>query len=240
MQTIKVGPYIFECSNDTEAWRAQGLMTKEEGTIRWLEALRPDDVVYDIGANIGLYTIVAASKLTTGKVYAFEPHVGSAARCLRNIRLNRMTDRAQVFSVALHNDTGFFPFNYAKSEPGSTGSQLNHTRLESGKHFEPVAVEMKYAVRADTLPIESASVVKIDVDGNEDLILQGFGRFLKEERLRTVQVEMHPVTDAVIQERMAEAGFVLTERHYTASGKKAIANGAAPESVFHNAIFTRG
>lgn len=245
MQTIKVGPYIFECSNDIEAWRAQGLLIKEEGTIRWIEAsVQPGDVVYDIGANIGLYTIVAGAKVgDAGCVYAFEPHVGSAGRLLRNVRVNKLAPRVRVLSVALSDREGFLPFNYTSNEPGSSGSQLGHAFTEGGVPFDPVATEIKYATTVDTLirelVIPPANVVKLDVDGNELAILTGMRGLLTRSGLRTVQVEIHPASDAAILAHMAEAGFTLLERHYTVSGKKAIAQGAAPEAVFHNAVFTR-
>jgi FkbM family methyltransferase len=244
MQIIKTGQYIFECITNTEVVRAQGLFTKEEGTIAWLQrTVRPDDVMYDIGANIGLYTLVAGTLATAGRVYAFEPHVGNAARLLRNIRINKLSERCQVCSLALHDSEGFLPFNYTSNESGSSGSQLGEAISEVGQPFTPVSVELKYGITVDALlkagVLQEATVIKIDVDGNEAKILVGMAGLLQSPRLRSLQVELRPVTDALIRTLLEAAGFTLVERHHTTAGKKAIAKGADPLSVIHNAIFER-
>lgn len=244
MQILKVGDFIFECTNDYEVWRAQNLFTKEEGTIQWLGRLQPGDVLYDVGANIGLYSLVGGKAVGPGgHVYAFEAHVGNASRLLRNIRLNKLTETVQVLAIALHDREGFFPFNYTSNEPGSSGSQLGHTLTEFGQNFPPVATELKYATTLDALVkgdvIRPPQAIKIDVDGNEPLILAGMVDVLRSPGLRTVQVEMHPGTEETINEQMTAVGFVLIERHYTGQGKKQIAKGVDPTKVFSNTIFER-
>lgn len=244
MQTIKVGDYIFECLNDYETWRVQGLFTKEEGTIRWLGRLQPGEVVYDVGANIGLYSLVAGRHVgPTGQVYSFEPHVGNASRLLRNARLNKLNEVIHVLAIALHDHEGFFPFNYSSNMPGSSGSQLGHSKTEFGHDFTAVATELKYATTLDALVkaevIRPPQAIKIDVDGNEPLILAGMTDVLGNPGLRTVQVESHPETDAAIVAALTAAGFVVVERHHTESGLKALAKGTAPATVAHNVVFDR-
>src|SRR5678815_6110374 len=114
MQIIKTAGLIFECEDDIEVMRAQTLLTKEPGTIAWLEKhLRPDDVFYDIGANIGCYTLFAASRITTGHVYAFEPNVVNARSLMRNVEVNKLEARVTVVTVALYSASGWFPFPYS-------------------------------------------------------------------------------------------------------------------------------
>lgn len=239
---IPIAPGLrAECIDPYEIWRATTLLTKEEGTIRWLRTIKPGEVVYDIGANIGLYTLVAAAK--GAQVYAFEPHVGNAARLLRNLALNQMTGQVQVITSALHEMDGFLPFNYFKHNPGSSGSQLGNTTLETGDQFTPVATELKYAVTVDRLIddglITPANLIKIDVDGLELPILRGMRKLLQGPWIRSVQVEMHPTTDTEIVREMATHDFTIAERHHTSNGKGAIARGADPLMVPHNAVFER-
>jgi methyltransferase FkbM-like protein len=148
-----------------------------------------------------------------------------------------------MYSVALGDREGFRPFYYTSNEPGRSGHQLGHTRGETGKPFAPVAVEQKYATTVDALLkaglLPEATVIKIDVDGNEPDVLAGMAGLLQAPGLRSVQVEMHPASDAAIGERLTAAGFALAERHYTAQGQAALDAGHAPLSIPHNAVFTR-
>lgn len=232
--------FQVECIDPYEIWRVQTLLTKEEGTIRWLAAIQPGEVVYDIGANIGLYAL--AARAHGGVVYAFEPHAGNAARLLRNIHLNGF-DAMRVLTSALHSTEGFLPFNYHRLNAGSSGSQLGNVNLEAGGTFTPHAVELKHATTIDRLVddgvILPAARIKIDVDGNEPHILRGMQKLLAGPSVTSLQVEIHPATDAVIVALLLEAGLVLRERHYTSNGHAAMAQGAAPTAIPHNAIFER-
>ena len=84
---LKIAGLKFDCDSPVETWRVTTLFTKEPGTIAWLDKeVKEGDVLFDIGANIGLYSVYAASK--GAKVYAFEPHIINAAKLLLNTSLN--------------------------------------------------------------------------------------------------------------------------------------------------------
>lgn len=54
--------YIFSCPNDVTRWKAETYFTKEPETIEWIDTFNEGDIFFDIGANIGLYSIYAAKK----------------------------------------------------------------------------------------------------------------------------------------------------------------------------------
>jgi len=87
--------YEFRCETPVEVWRAKTLPVKEAGTIQWIAGrVQSGDVFYDIGANIGLYTLVAGKRVgPAGMVYAFEPHV-------KNVDSYCTTSAATVWRVA--------------------------------------------------------------------------------------------------------------------------------------------
>jgi FkbM family methyltransferase len=109
-----------------ETYRALTLFVKEQGTVEWIRStVQPGDVFYDIGANIGMYTLLAASRVgDAGKVYAFEPHVRNFTSLLQNVALNNLSGRVAPICSALHDTEGFLNFNYLTWQAGSSTSQL--------------------------------------------------------------------------------------------------------------------
>jgi FkbM family methyltransferase len=218
------------------------MLFKEAGTIDWLASeLREGDVFFDIGANIGQYTLFAARRVgSKGLVVAFEPHVGNVQSLLRNIVLNQLTDRVKVLSCALNDREGFFDFNYLAWIPGSSNSQLNEQHDGEGRTFRPVFSEFKYAVTADRLIQSGAlpppNLIKIDVDGNELLVLKGMSGLLSGPTPpRSLQVEINERYRAQLLSFMDEHGYELATRHETLAGKKKLQANVAPDQVSHNA-----
>lgn len=236
--------YEFRCENPIEAWRVKSMASKESGTVAWIgREARPGDVFYDVGANMGLYTLMAARRVVPGgKVYAFEPHAGSLQSLLHNVALNQLAGVVEVIGSALHDREGFFPFNYHEPIAGSSMSQLGDTRDDHNRPFRPVFSELKHGVPADRLiewgAIRPATLVKLDVDGNELLVLRGMRRLLSSAAPpRWLQVEVSTRHKAELFALLDELGYELRERHYTSQGKQELAAGADPESIPYNGLF---
>lgn len=234
---------VLDVDTPTEAWRVSTLLTKEAGTIAWLDTIQPGEVVYDIGANIGLYAILAAKKSGTGKVYAFEPHAVNAGKLLRNVALNGVQRQVRLITDALHEEECYAMFCYQHLDAGSPGSQFGHTKLERGGHFPPEALEIKHGTSLDRLIKQGVIVpptrIKLDVDGNEGLVLKGMRHLLLDTTVQSVQVEIHPASRDEIDRLLSIADFEAGAPHYTEFGKEAIAEGAPMEKVFYNLVYTR-
>ena len=234
--------FRFACENAEEVGRAMTFFVKEEGTVRWIrDEARPGDVFYDIGANIGLYTVAAARRVgSSGAVYAFEPHIANAQSLMRNLVANGLADTANVLCVALADGSGFSEFTYASPRPGSSMSQLAED--VPVPVAEPGYRELKPATSVDELVAEGVTrppdLVKIDVDGIEMRVLAGMDETLRgADRPRAVQVEIDPGNVAAVHDFLGERSYELAVRHETSSGAKRIAAGDDPEAVPHNAIF---
>ena len=235
--------HVFRCEDPLEVTRAVTLLEKEAGTVRFIRTeVRSGDVFYDIGANIGLYTLVAARRVgDDGMVCAFEPHAANVMSLLRNVAENKLDDRVKVVSAALTDASGFFAFDYRSAEPGSALSRLE-SEGAVGEAFEPVFRELKYATSVDALVedgvIPPADLVKIDVDGNEPLVLRGMTSHLSgDRRPRAVQVEIDPETREQVRELMRDYGYDVAERHETMAGQALIESGEDPGEVVHNVVF---
>ena len=79
------------------------IFSKEPTTIPWLEAIRADETLVDIGANIGLYSIYAAA-YTGCRVYAFEPEALNYAELNKNVFVNDLHGRVSAFCIAMSDE----------------------------------------------------------------------------------------------------------------------------------------
>ena len=155
------------------------------------ETLSPGDVVFDVGANEGFFTLLAGRLVEPGGfVVAFEPSPRNLRRLRSNLRLNSL-DCVQVLPVAASDRTGRDTLLITRYGGGPT--------LMSAGEVPPDFIRRKRVgtVRIDdlvgkTLPLPD--VVKIDVEGAEGLVLDGMNRTLS-RRETTVLVEVDGPND---------------------------------------------
>ena len=235
----------FVCRTRRELLRAATLYTKEPETVALMrDEIRAGDVVWDVGANIGLYSLIAATRVgDAGAVYAFEPMAENFARLIENILVNKFESRITPLSVALSGDNGFLPFHYDDASGGASGSQLRDALDYQGRGFRPVLTEIKCAATGDELLARGAlrrpDVIKIDVDGHEGDILHGMRGVMSEvhSRPRLVAVELAPRNHEPAETLMRELGYELTDKQHTRSGARKLASGTPESDLAFNAIF---
>lgn len=247
----KAGNYeiTFLCRSDLEQMRARTLATKEMGTIDWiLSDLKRGQVFYDIGANIGVYSLLAGRHLDgTGLVCAFEPHAVNVSGLLANAKANQLEERLKVFSCALNDCEGFFEFEYSSLNPGAAFNSLiaeTDAIPQASKKHNSTIKEMKAAFSVDNLiargVIPPPHHIKIDVDGIELRIVHGMQALLRgTQSPLSIQVEIDPATAQEVHCLMRSHGYTETFRHDTMAGKKSIEDGASPDTIAHNVIFRR-
>jgi FkbM family methyltransferase len=235
--------YRFVCHTKKERNRARRLFDKEKGTIAWLSRdLRPDDVFYDVGANIGTFTIFAGRRLgDAGRIIAFEPHIPNANSLIENIFLNGLEKQVQLVTAALTDREGYNRFNYLSMSAGTSTSQYGRHSYE-GESFEPQFVELKHGCTVDGLcaakVIEPPDLVKIDVDGLDFEVLNGMRGVLGSSKPpRAVQIELGTESTPKIMQLCRELGYELRERHWSEAGLDHIAQGHPPEDYPHYGIF---
>jgi FkbM family methyltransferase len=234
--------YTFPAKSRRIVKRARKMGSKEPGTIKWLsETLRADDIVLDIGANVGVYTVFAAARIPQGKIYAVEPHASNFATLLETIQSNNMEERVTPLSVALNSSSGWIDFTYHDLLEGSSGSQL--TSSPTYQPSEKGVAEIKLAHTVDDListgVIQAPTVVKIDVDGNELNILNGMTNLLSGDSVRSIQIEIDEILEQGIMEFMANLGYRDPLKHHSARGAKAAATHGEQASFPYNAVFSK-
>jgi FkbM family methyltransferase len=165
-------------------------VSKEPFTVEWIErSIRPGDVFYDVGANVGPYSLVAA-KAASARVFAFEPAAPNYHDLCRNIALNRCEERVSPFPIALWDQTSTVPFSYRALQPGVAMHSMGED-LEGAEFRQPVlAYRLDDLLATFGLPVPAHA--KIDVDGPELKVLQGASVTLGKPAWRSILLEIDP------------------------------------------------
>tara|TARA_B100000787_G_scaffold168200_1_gene156497 strand:+ start:754 stop:1554 length:801 start_codon:yes stop_codon:yes gene_type:complete len=168
--------YNFSTPNRLCDFRVKSLLTKEPETINWIDSFSKESIVWDIGANVGMYSVYAA-KSKECKVYSFEPSVFNLEILARNIYLNKLTASVTIMPFAVNDMMGTGNLNMSSTDIGGALSSYDKTYGEDGEEMEVIFSYPVFAISIDeitrTLGISTPDYIKIDVDGIELLILNG-------------------------------------------------------------------
>ena len=230
---------LWNLPNSHCEWRVKTMLTKEPDTVAWIRSMPVGDVFFDIGANIGIYSMLAWKHGL--KVVAFEPEAQNYSVLVRNLAMNHC---AKVDAVA-------FPFCISDGETINTlrlsdlraggschsfGSDMNYKRQEKQWAYEQGSV----AFSLDTLVFECGlpvpNHIKIDVDGFEDKCLKGMSRVLAHPSLKSVLVEMDSANSDHMgwKDGLEKLGFKTDDAQIAAARRS-----EGPFAGIGNIIFTR-
>jgi FkbM family methyltransferase len=205
-------------SSEMERFRARTFATKEPETLAWLDAsLGPDDVFFDVGANVGVYTLYASKRCPRSRIYAFEPEAQNYARLCRNVYMN---DCANVVpcNLAVCGKTGFGLFEVRRLEAGAALHGMAGVPTLDPNGLPPITRQGVGTVILDTLVsdygLPQPTLIKVDVDGVEEQIFEGAERVLANRALKSVLVEINidPKGPSPIELCLERHGFRLTEK----------------------------
>ena len=218
--------------------RATGMLTKEPDTISWIDGFDASAVLWDVGANVGVFTLYAAATRRC-RVLAFEPSAANFFAISRNVELNALADRVTAYCIAVAPATELGVINLDSPDIGTAMSQFGKpgdaSRYASGRR--PIVQGVAGITLDDLVARFQAPLpthLKIDVDGLELPILHGGRAVLRRPELREVMVELS-LTDhaerARAMELMTDSGFRLRSQ--------GAAQGAGGEQAA-NHLFVRG
>ncbi len=196
--TLRFKPFIQPVSwNDTKFNfyissfhsfdRSTGCIGAEPLTINWIESFFDEnDVFYDIGANIGLFSLYAGVK-SKSKVFAFEPLFHNFSTLNRNIVANNL-ENVTAYCMALHDKTTVDKIYLGGLDEGDALASFKQGYYEKESKYSQGSVGI--SVDDLTEHILFPNHIKIDVDGNEPIIVKGMKETLKDKRLKSVLIEL--------------------------------------------------
>ncbi|MBL4886935.1 MAG: FkbM family methyltransferase [Flavobacteriaceae bacterium] len=170
---------------------------KEPETVRWMEEyIKPGDTVFDIGANVGAYTLIM-SKLVgdKGMVYAYEPNWPNFHQLNKNILLNHSQHNTVALNVAITSKKNINTINYQDLEFGSSLHTFGEAVDFVGNTFTPTHTQFVLGYSIDEFVkdfnINIPTHIKLDVDGHEAAIIKGAQEILRNNKCCSLMAELN-------------------------------------------------
>lgn len=185
--------------------------TDEPETREWIDTyIKPGEILWDIGASIGLYSLYAALNENI-KVFSFEPSALNFSLLVEHVALNRMGNRVTPLCIALAGDTRLDVLHMSLYDTGTAGNALGVPKTVC-KTFEPVFSQGVLAFAGDDLrevfKLPQPQHIKLDVDSIEADILRGLQRTLPYVHSVIIEVIGSNAEDSArIEQSFAAAGL---------------------------------
>ena len=147
-----------------------------------LHSLQKDELFFDIGANVGTYSILA-SGVCKSKTYSFEPNPDTFTTFIKNINLNQLSNLINPFKLALGSEPGIVRFS-------SHLDTMNHVLPDTDKASPFIETEIS-TVDHFVHKYGCPTIVKMDVEGFELEVLNGMKKTLNTQELKAIIIEIN-------------------------------------------------
>lgn len=207
----------FTIHSDTEAFRTLNYGGERGQLEYFMSKLIAGDVVYDIGANIGLFSLVTSRVCAEGQVVAFEPDPQIFGRLNDNIKLNSVTNVNTLPYVVSNANEPVLLYTGGNDtvSPSLTGKNVSGLNLDS---IEVDGYMLDEIIKLRQLPVPD--VLKIDVEGAEYNVLEGASGLLSGDYgkpPRFIFLEVHPDFLVDYGKTVLDVDALLTSHGYTIS-----------------------
>ena len=197
------------------AIRGITLFTKQPEVPIWIDTFSPGDVLWDVGANVGTYSLYAASREGV-QVLAFEPEASNYFVLTRNVALNGMWDRIKTYCMALSDETSLSELSLFHTAIGGSKHAFGDPE-ESWEEDDPIVFQQGMIGFSIDGLIEQFGCpvpnhIKIDVDGIEEKIIAGARKTLRNPKLQSILLELQahkPEEADAMKADLVDAGFSL-------------------------------
>ena len=199
--------------------------------------------MYDIGANIGGYSVYAAQGNSELSVCSFEPVLNNYATLLKNKGLNGLKNLS-TFQMALSSKPKLEVLYISDDRIGNSGAQIGAPVNDHADNFEPLAKEMLFCLSLDAMVEEYGfpvpSFIKIDVDGHEMGILEGGVRTLERPDVKSILIECNGGENQdKIETLLVSKGFSPDDRFNNLENHSSKRRASKSDNVARNIVYSR-
>jgi FkbM family methyltransferase len=215
-RTVKVetprGPLSFVALGRSGAGRGMTMLTKQPLTIEWIDRFEPGSVFWDVGANVGVYTLYAALRGDT-RVVAVEPAAVNYFLLAANCEANAFDGRVQCVLAGLGDRKTLGTLEVSQFAPAESFGFRNKERRGFPGRQAALMFSMDQLVEEFGLPCPN--YIKIDVPGLSGDILGGAARTLMRPELREMHIEARGDSSGGkrIMETLRHSGLVPMASH---------------------------
>jgi FkbM family methyltransferase len=188
--TLRTGGEISIIMGDLDAQRIAEIFGERVYTPRSLwKYWRNAEVVFDIGANKGIFTIYAAGLLPKATIHAYEPNPDLFPRLQENILLNNLHDRCVPLNYAVWHKSGVLQFRLDNPKNPGTGQIISHSQGTYGFQEVPAIALAEILHRH-----QAVDFIKMDIEGAEYFaLLRTPGEYLR--KIKFIALEYHDHDD---------------------------------------------
>lgn len=203
--------------------RARRILQDEPETVRWVESLKPSDVLYDVGANIGVYTLVAA-RAAGCRVVALEPSALNYSELVKNLYLNDLSKKTIALCLAAWSEVSLSVLHMSYFAPGFSHNdfstnwwdgpqQIGNFLIDQTKRPVQHCLGMPIDDLVEKHGLPQPTHIKIDVDGLEPNVVAGAKKVLADDRLKSLLIEIDLNLDShrTLLIQLKELGFYYDE-----------------------------
>ncbi|WP_440931815.1 FkbM family methyltransferase [Candidatus Pelagibacter sp.] len=187
---------FFQSPNSQIDFRVKSIFTKEPETINWINEFDGKDLIFwDIGSNIGLFSIYAGVKHENINVFSFEPSTKNLNILSNNISKNNLTEKIKIIQLPLtENKNQILKMSEKNFFEGAASNNFGVDYSFGGKKINFENQYYIYGTSIDNLInekiLEIPNYIKIDVDGIEHLILRGAKKTLQNPKIKSILIEV--------------------------------------------------
>ncbi len=165
--------------------------TKEPDTVNWVENFKSESTFFDVGANIGIYSLFAAQ--LNHRTIAFEPESHNFAALNININDNNLEKKITAYPISLDDKLKISHLNILKFRFGGSGHSFDRSINSQGKNFDASHTQGSISITLDKFCDETKiypNYIKIDVDGNELKVINGMHNLLASKKIKSLLIEL--------------------------------------------------
>jgi FkbM family methyltransferase len=189
-------------------WAFMGLHARDEPFQRSLDLAAGAEVLFDVGAHVGMWSLLAARRNPAARIHAFEPSPAAVDRLCGHVALNR-ADRVVVNAVAVGEENAARAFFAGTDNTGASSFYMRwNDQVETRV---PVVTLDSYVARER---IERVDLIKVDVEGAETLVFKGASRLLASDAAPIVFFELNDALCAACHVTARDVKQLLIDHGY--------------------------